>query len=72
MSETLERNVFHWSAPQPMRKAGVVNDAPVADVKAVNGRRLGIAGRTNGSVLSKAIVGGLHLRCAAHEHRVAG
>jgi ornithine carbamoyltransferase len=35
MREALERNLFHRSAPQSVRKAGVVNDAPVTDVDAV-------------------------------------
>ena len=32
MSEILERDIFHRSAPQSAGKAGVVNDAAVADV----------------------------------------
>ena len=34
-SETLERNLFHRSAPEPVCKTSVVNDASVADVDAV-------------------------------------
>jgi hypothetical protein len=34
-SETLERNLFHRSAPEPVCKTSVVHDAPVADIDAV-------------------------------------
>jgi hypothetical protein len=35
--ETLERNLFHRSAPQPVCKTSVVNDATIAGVDAVVG-----------------------------------
>jgi hypothetical protein len=35
LSEALKGNVLHWSTPQSVCKAGVVNDTPVADVNAV-------------------------------------
>jgi hypothetical protein len=35
MSEALERNILHRSAPPSVREAGVVNDTPVANVDAV-------------------------------------
>jgi hypothetical protein len=35
MGKTLERNVLYRAASQAVRKAGVVNDAPVANVDAV-------------------------------------
>ena len=33
--ETFERNLFHWPAPQSVRKTGVMNDTAVADVNTV-------------------------------------
>jgi hypothetical protein len=35
MGEMFERHFLHWSAPQPVRKARIVNDAPVAHVDAM-------------------------------------
>ena len=35
MREALERNVFHRSATESVREAGIVDDAPIANVDAV-------------------------------------
>jgi hypothetical protein len=35
MREALERNLFHRSAPESVRKAGVMNDASVTNINAV-------------------------------------
>jgi hypothetical protein len=35
MSETLERNIFHRSAPRSVCRTGVMNDAAIADVDTV-------------------------------------
>jgi hypothetical protein len=35
LRETFKRSDFHRPTPQPVHEAGVVNDAPIADVDAV-------------------------------------
>jgi hypothetical protein len=35
VGETLERYVFHWSAPKSVSKSSVVNDTTTADVDAM-------------------------------------